>query len=141
MLAAVSETPNDALELVREKLSLERECQALTTKKQALKAAVMQKDLKEMRRVLERLSMVDADGVVLDKERVAAVITAGDELVMTEMMYDGVLKNLTPRQIAVMITVFVCDEGGKDKPDIIEDLAGRWEAGEGHFRENRGGPA
>jgi ATP-dependent RNA helicase DOB1 len=86
----------------------------------------MLEDLNAMRRVLERLGFVDRDGIVIDKGRVASVITAGDELVMTEMLYDGVVKDLTPQQIAALMCVFACDEGGKEEPEIPEDLMDSW---------------
>jgi ATP-dependent RNA helicase DOB1 len=86
----------------------------------------MLQDLMAMQRVLERLGFITNEGIVVEKGRAAAVITSGNELVMTEIMYAGVFKDLTPQQIAALMCVFASDEESSDEPQIPPDLAERW---------------
>ena len=128
MRNAIGTVDASAVELCRKKTSLMQKFKDLRIKIRNLTDVVKQQDMRHMRRILEKLNMVSREGVVLDKGRVASVITAGDELVMTEMLYDAVLKDLTPQQIAALMTVFACDEGSKETPMIPDDLSEKWEA-------------
>ena len=128
MRESLGEIPATSIDLCRQKKELMDKYTALRTKIRSLKEVVKQQDMRHMRRVLEKLNMVTPEGVVQEKGRVASVITAGDELVMTEMLYDAVLKDLTPQQIAALMTVFACDEGSKETPIIPDDLTEKWEA-------------
>ena len=53
---------------------------------------ILQAELKARRRVLRRLGYVDSEGVVTVKGRAAAEIQSADELVLTELMFNGVFK-------------------------------------------------
>ena len=44
------------------------------------------------------------------KGRVACEISAGDELVLTEMMFNGVFNDLTVDQLVALLSCFVFDE-------------------------------
>lgn len=46
-------------------------------------------ELKNRSRVLKRLGHIDADGVVQLKGRAACLIDTGDELLVTELMFNG----------------------------------------------------
>ena len=46
-------------------------------------------ELKNRSRVLRKLGHIDADGVVLLKGRAASLIDTGDELLVTELMFNG----------------------------------------------------
>ncbi len=48
-------------------------------------------ELKNRSRVLKRLGHIDADGVVQLKGRAACLIDTGDELLVTELMFNGEL--------------------------------------------------
>ena len=53
---------------------------------------ILQAELKARRRVLRRLGYVDSEGVVTVKGRAAAEIQSADELVLTELMFNGAFK-------------------------------------------------
>ena len=92
-----------------------------------LKKAVMQQDLAEMRLIIGKMGYVDKEGIITDKGRVASIITAGDELVLTELLFDGILNELTPQQIAALLTSFAADEGSKEEVEIPEAMKPSWD--------------
>ena len=53
---------------------------------------ILQQELKARRRVLRKLGFVDSSGIVTMKGRAAAEIQSADELVLTELMFNGVFK-------------------------------------------------
>lgn len=58
----------------------------------AAQSLILQAELKARRRVLRRLGYVDSEGVVTVKGRAAAEIQSADELVLTELMFNGIFK-------------------------------------------------
>jgi len=72
---------------------------------------VMQMDeLKCRKRVLRRLQFTSSDDVVETKGRVACEISSGDELLLTEMIFNGVFNPLSPEHCAALLSCFVFDE-------------------------------
>lgn len=73
--------------------------------------SVMQLDeLKCRKRVLRRLGFASADDIVEKKGRVACEISTGDELLLTEMIFNGVFNELTEEQCAALLSCFVFNE-------------------------------
>jgi ATP-dependent RNA helicase DOB1 len=81
-------------------------------------------ELKCRKRVLRRLGFTSADDVVEKKGRVACEISTGDELLLTEMIFDGVFNDLTPEQCAALMSCFVFTEKSEQQIRLKEDLAG-----------------
>ncbi|KAF8603077.1 ATP-dependent RNA helicase [Ceratobasidium sp. AG-I] len=95
--------------------------------KKALAAAhdVMQMDeLKCRKRVLRRLGFASASDVVEIKGRVACEISTGDELLLTEMIFNGVFNTLLPEQCAALLSCFVFTEKSDQATKLKEELAG-----------------
>ena len=74
---------------------------------------ILQSELKARRRVLRRLGYVDSDGVVTVKGRAAAEIQSADELVLTELIFNGVFKVIADADCALheaqsSLSVSVC---------------------------------
>ncbi|KAG8689546.1 ATP-dependent RNA helicase mtr4, partial [Ceratobasidium sp. 395] len=95
--------------------------------KKALTAAhdVMQMDeLKCRKRVLRRLGFASATDVVEIKGRVACEISTGDELLLTEMIFNGVFNTLLPEQCAALLSCFVFGEKSEQQTKLKEELAG-----------------
>lgn len=67
-------------------------------------------ELKNRKRALRRLGFATNDDVVEQKGRVACEISSGDELLLTEMVFNGVFNELTPQQVAALLSCFVFDE-------------------------------
>jgi ATP-dependent RNA helicase DOB1 len=76
---------------------------------------ILTSELKSMKRVLRRLGFTNADDVVEVKGRVACEISAGDELLMTEMIFRGAFAELTPQQVVALLSCFVTETHKPDK--------------------------
>ncbi|KAH7338097.1 rRNA-processing arch domain-containing protein [Rhizoctonia solani] len=105
--------------------------QELTTQIRALKKTlgaaqdVMQMDeLKCRKRVLRRLGFASTDDVIEIKGRVACEISTGDELLLTEMIFNGVFNGLLPEQCAALLSCFVFTEKSEQATKLKEELAG-----------------
>jgi ATP-dependent RNA helicase DOB1 len=72
--------------------------------------------------VLRRLGHINADGVVQLKGRAACEIDTGDELLITELMFNGVFSGLSPAVCAALCSCFVPTEKSKGAP-LRADLA------------------
>jgi ATP-dependent RNA helicase DOB1 len=87
-------------------------------------AVILKDDLKSKQRVLRRLGYTTKDNIIEMKGRVACEINAGDEIVITELIFSGYFNNLSPAQIAAMLSCFVYGEKGDDKTKLREELNG-----------------
>ena len=67
-------------------------------------------ELKHRKRALRRLDFCTTDDVVSLKGRVACEISTGDELLLTELIFNGVFNSLSPEQCAALLSCFVFDE-------------------------------
>ncbi|KAI5284879.1 ATP-dependent RNA helicase mtr4 [Ascosphaera aggregata] len=87
--------------------------------------SIMQMDeLKCRKRVLRRFQFVNDAEVVQLKARVACEISTGDELMLSELLFNGFFNTLTPEQCAAVLGVFVFEESSKEaQPITREELA------------------
>uniref|UniRef100_A0A8C5TDW8 Exosome RNA helicase MTR4 n=1 Tax=Malurus cyaneus samueli TaxID=2593467 RepID=A0A8C5TDW8_9PASS len=95
--------------------------------KRELKKArtVLQMDeLKCRKRVLRRLGFATSSDVIEMKGRVACEISSADELLLTEMMFNGLFNDLTAEQAAALLSCFVFQENSSEMPKLTEQLAG-----------------
>ncbi|OCK81789.1 antiviral helicase [Lepidopterella palustris CBS 459.81] len=94
-------------------------------KKEITKAlSIMQLDeLKCRKRVLRRLGFINEADVVQLKARVACEISTGDELVLSELLFNRFFNELTPEQCAACLSCFIFEEKSKDPPALKEELA------------------
>jgi ATP-dependent RNA helicase DOB1 len=51
-------------------------------------------------------------------------LCSADELLMTEMIFNGMFNNLTVPQCVALISCFVCDEKNNEMQTIGEELSG-----------------
>ncbi|KAL8916925.1 MAG: hypothetical protein Q9172_006047 [Xanthocarpia lactea] len=85
--------------------------------------AVMQLDeLKSRKRVLRRLQFINEAEVVQLKARVACEISTGDELLLSELLFDGFFNELTPELCAAVLSCFIFEEKA-ESPALKEELA------------------
>ncbi|XP_066261007.1 exosome RNA helicase MTR4 [Euwallacea similis] len=96
------------------------------TKKKLLDAkSVLQLDeLKCRKRVLRRLGYCTNSDVIQLKGRVACELSSADELLITEMLFNGLFGNLTPQQVCALLSCFVCDERVNETVRLTEELSG-----------------
>ena len=81
---------------------------------------ILKEELKAMKKVLRRLGFVNREGVVEMKGRVACEINSADELVLTEMIFNGVFNDLAPEQIVALASCFVFQEKVRRTAHTIE---------------------
>ena len=107
-----------------EKVELGNKIKA-TKKKISAALSIMQLDeLKCRKRVLRRFQFINEADVVQLKARVACEISSGDELMLSELLFNGFFNNLTPEQCAAVLSVFIFEEMSKNTPAIAkEELA------------------
>lgn len=78
-------------------------------------------ELKCRKRVLRRFGFVNESEVIQLKARVACEISTGDELMLSELLFNGFFNNLTPEQTAAVLSVFVFEEKTKETPALTRD--------------------
>lgn len=71
-------------------------------------------ELKCRKRVLRRLAFTTSADIVDMKGRVACEISSGDELLLTELIFNGVFNTLSPEQCAALLSCFVFSEKVRD---------------------------
>ncbi len=81
-------------------------------------------ELKCRKRVLRRLGYCTAADVIELKGRVACELSSGDELLLTEMIFNGLFNALDVTQTAALLSCFVCDEKSNEMPKLSEALSG-----------------
>lgn len=81
-------------------------------------------ELKHRKRVLRRMEYCTAADVIEFKGRVACELSSADELLMTEMIFNGVFNNLTTAQSVSLLSCFVCDEKSSESIKSTEELSG-----------------
>jgi len=95
-----------------------------TKKKIASAMAILQLDeLKCRKRVLRRLGFIDETDVVQLKARVACEISTGDELVLSELLFNRFFNELTPEQCAACLSCFIFEEKSDDNTALRDELA------------------
>lgn len=115
--------------LIEQKLKVLHKKQELTTRIKSIKKAIrsstaltFKDELKARKRVLRRLGYVTSDDVVELKGKVACEISSADELTLTELMFNGVLKDVNVEEMVALLSCFVWQEKLQDAPKPREDL-------------------
>jgi ATP-dependent RNA helicase DOB1 len=104
---------------------LKNELKAAKSELKKAWSLLQMEDLKCRKRVLRRLGYCNEQDVIDTKGRVACEIDTGDELVLTEMLFNGVLNDLTVAQCVALCSCFVVTENVKeDLPKMTQDLVG-----------------
>lgn len=85
--------------------------------------SIMQLDeLKCRKRVLRRFGFINEAEVVQLKARAACEISTGDELLLSELLFDRFFNELTPELCAATLSCFVFEEKS-ESPALREELA------------------
>lgn len=106
------------------KNELIKEADAARAEVKKAKSLLQMTDLKCMKSVLRRLDYCTAADVIQVKGRIACELSSADELLLTEMVFNGLFNNLTPAQAASILSCFVCDEKSNEMPKLTEELSG-----------------
>uniref|UniRef100_A0A2A4J3B7 Exosome RNA helicase MTR4 n=1 Tax=Heliothis virescens TaxID=7102 RepID=A0A2A4J3B7_HELVI len=88
------------------------------------KSILQMDELKKRKRVLRRMGYCTAADVIELKGRIACELSSADELLLTELIFNGVFNGLTSEQSAALISCFVCDENSSQSSASGEELRG-----------------
>jgi len=109
------------------KYAEKQECQArireLRKRITATNDVLQLEELKCRKRVLRRLGFTTSADIVDMKGRVACEISSGDELLLTELIFNGVFNSLSPEQCAGLLSCFVFTEKSEQVTKLKEELA------------------
>jgi len=114
---------NEICKIYEEKLQVEKELKVAKDELKKAKSLLQLEELKCRKRVLRRLGYCDQQDVITQKGRVACEISAADELLLTEMLFNGMFNSLTPPQAAALLSCFTFQENA-EMPKIAEELSG-----------------
>ena len=88
------------------------------------KSLLQMEELKCMKRVLRRLGYCTASDVIEIKGRIACELSSADELLLTEMMFNGLFNEMSPPLVAAILSCFVCTEKSNEMPKLTDQLSG-----------------
>uniref|UniRef100_A0A1B6EZH0 Exosome RNA helicase MTR4 n=1 Tax=Cuerna arida TaxID=1464854 RepID=A0A1B6EZH0_9HEMI len=119
-----NESLEDVYEQYLEKVKIGRELKQSKAELKKAMSLLQMEELKCRKRVLRRMGYCTADDVIEMKGRVACELSSGEELLMTELIFNGVFNDLTVPQCVALLSTFVCDEKSSENPRMSEELAG-----------------
>ncbi|KAJ3696285.1 hypothetical protein LUZ60_001662 [Juncus effusus] len=104
----------EQLSWYKRKAELNNEIQQVRSKMRDSQLQKFRDELKNRSRVLKMLGHIDSDGVLQLKGRAACLIDTGDELLVTELMFNGTFNDLDPHQVAALVSCFIpCDKSNE----------------------------
>jgi ATP-dependent RNA helicase DOB1 len=109
----------EQLEVYKKKMALEKQGKFLRGRIEQGGRMVLEEDLKSMKRIMRRLGLTNKDDMVQLKGRVAGEVSSCDELMITELVFSGFFNNLSPSEIAAIMSCMVHDESGAEKAKFI----------------------
>merc|ERR1712013_883902 len=118
------ENLSNLLEQYKAKASVQEDLDKAKEVLRKSKSLLQMDELKNMKRVLRRLGYCTAADVIEIKGRIACELSSADELLLTEMMFNGLFNNLSPPQIASILSCFVCGEKSSEMPKLTDALSG-----------------
>ncbi|KAK4052639.1 ATP-dependent RNA helicase mtr4 [Microbotryomycetes sp. JL221] len=117
-------TFSETYQLYKHKVALSNQIRQIKKKIQSTQSIIHLDELKNRKRCLRRLGFCTNQDVVEQKGRVACEISSGDELLLTEMIFNGVFNELTPQQCAALLSCFVFDEKSEQTSKLKDELSG-----------------
>ncbi|KAI0209509.1 Exosome RNA helicase MTR4 [Lamellibrachia satsuma] len=110
--------------LYESKVKIASEIKAVKVQLKKKRSLLQMDELKCRKRVLRRMGYATASDVIEMKGRVACEISSADELLITEMLFNGVFNELTSSQCCALLSVFVFQEKASEMPKLTEALSG-----------------
>lgn len=111
--------------LFQKRVEMEEQIKELKRELRHANDIILKEDLRAMKRVLRRLGYIDENDLIQMKGRVAATISAGDEILLTELIFGGLFNSLTPEEAVAVLACFVTEEKSDDTKgeNLPENLA------------------
>ncbi|KAL9330066.1 hypothetical protein ACSQ67_005069 [Phaseolus vulgaris] len=113
----------DQIKCFERKAEVNHEIQQLKTKMRDSQLQKFREELKNRSRVLRKLGHIDTDGVVQLKGRAACLVDTGDELLVTELMFNGTFNDLDHHQVAALASCFIPGDKSNEKIQLRTELA------------------
>ncbi|RDY13675.1 DExH-box ATP-dependent RNA helicase DExH10, partial [Mucuna pruriens] len=113
----------DQIKCFERKAEVNHEIQQLKAKMRDSQLQKFREELKNRSRVLKKLGHIDADGVVQLKGRAACLIDTGDELLVTELMFNGTFNDLDHHQVAALASCFIPGDKSTEQIQLRTELA------------------
>ncbi|GMH05391.1 hypothetical protein Nepgr_007231 [Nepenthes gracilis] len=110
------------LKVLHTKQELNAQIKSVKRVMRSSSALVFKDELKARKRVLRRLGYITRDDVVELKGKVACEISSADELILTELMLNGVLKDTKVEEMVSLLSCFVWKEKLPDSQKPREEL-------------------
>lgn len=123
ILKDIGEVDEQSLILFNQKREISEQIVQKKKDQTNAKNSVQLVELKNMKSILRKLGYCSGNDVIDIKGRVACEITSGDELVLTEMLFNGAFNNLSAHQCNALLSCFVFDEKIASKAKLIDELA------------------
>lgn len=105
------------------KVAITDDIKQLKLKINEAQAVIQLDDLRRRKRVLRRLRFCTSDDIIELKGRVGCEISSGDELLLTELIFNGNFKELSAEQAAALLSCFAFQERCKEAPRLKPELA------------------
>ncbi|KAK7050397.1 rRNA-processing arch domain-containing protein [Favolaschia claudopus] len=113
----------ELFEMYAQREAAKERIRALKKRIQATRDILQMEELKCRKRVLRRLGFTDSSDIVDMKGRVACEISSGDELLLTELIFNGAFNTLSPEQCAALLSCFVFADKSEQTTKLKEELA------------------
>ncbi|PIA59509.1 hypothetical protein AQUCO_00400415v1 [Aquilegia coerulea] len=110
------------LKVLHNKKELKLKIKAIRETMRTSTALAFKDELKARKRVLRRLGYTTSDDVVELKGKVACEISSADELTLTELMFNGVLKDVNVEEMVSLLSCFVWQEKLQDAQKPRDEL-------------------
>ncbi|OIT01997.1 PREDICTED: DExH-box ATP-dependent RNA helicase DExH10-like [Nicotiana attenuata] len=111
------------LKCFQRKAEVNHEIQQLKSKMRDSQLQKFRDELRNRSQVLKKLGHIDADGVVQLKGRAACLIDTGDELLVTELMFNGTFNDLNHHQVAALASCFIPGDRTTEQILLRDELA------------------
>lgn len=110
-------------DLYCQKLRYDVELSAIKKTLTETETVVLKSELQAMKRVLKRLGYCTTEGVVTQKGRVACEINARDELLICELIFQGVFNDLTSEQSTALLSCLMEPERSDETVRLKDELS------------------
>jgi ATP-dependent RNA helicase DOB1 len=117
---ANEENKEKQIEAFKEKEKIRGNILQLCEKLSKSKDLVLREDLKNMKRVLRKLDCVEKENVI-QKGQVACLISTSDEILLTEMLYNGSFNDIDPPFLSAFLSCFLAGENSKSENKTLKN--------------------
>ncbi|ELU06394.1 hypothetical protein CAPTEDRAFT_155216 [Capitella teleta] len=111
-------------ELYEKKANIGTEIKGVKAELKKKRSLLQMDELKCRKRVLRRMGYCNASDVIELKGRVACEIDSADEILLTELLFNGVFNDLKAEEMCALLSCFVFQEKASAMPKLTEALSG-----------------